>query len=212
MQENELGLKKKLQQGLHALGFFESSTLAQLWDYLLLLKKWNKVYNLTAIDSLDAMITQHILDSLAVCPHLPLQKHQRIIDVGTGAGLPGIPLALVFPEQSWTLLDSNSKKTAFLLQVKADLALTNVAVVHARIEDFEATPHYDGVISRAFTALDNFIAKTRHLLAQDGTWYALKGPLAAAELSALKGYNGQSYELEVPGLNARRVLIVVKKQ
>jgi len=127
---------------------------AKLLDYLALLQKWNKTYNLTAIRDVDEMFIKHILDSLSVAPHI---ESKRLIDVGTGGGLPGIPLAILFPERQIDLLDSNSKKTRFLVQAKAELGLQNVEVIHHRVEAYHPETLYDGVVSRAFASLDDIL-------------------------------------------------------
>lgn len=173
--------------------------------YLDLLVLWNKSYNLTAIRDPEAMMVKHIADSLAVAPYI---KANRIIDIGTGAGLPGIPLSLVFPDQHWTLLDSNGKKIRFLLQVKAELQLSNVEIVQARIDDYKPQQCYDGLITRAWTQLDVMIEQIRHVCCPGAHLWAMKGKYPSEELSDLK----QSYQVQsikVPGLNDQRHLVVL---
>lgn len=203
------------------------STQAQqkLLTYLDLLDQWNRTYNLTAIhDPYDRMV-KHIADSLAVAPYLSAatansMSDQRWLDVGSGAGLPGIPLALAFPEWQWTLLDSNAKKTRFLVHVKAALELNNVTVIQARVESFEpgslknplATARsaslFDGIICRAWTSLAEMIASTRHLYAKDGRLYAMKGIYPEAELTVVtQPYNVM--RIEVPLLNEQRHLVCI---
>lgn len=181
----------------------------KLLDYLALLQKWNRVYNLTAIRDEKEMFVKHLLDSLSVAPYV---SSKRLIDVGTGAGLPGIPLAIVFPERQIDLLDSNSKKTRFLIQAKADLGLSNVQVIQQRVEQYAPEILYDGVISRAFASLDDMLSWTRHLLALDGCWWAMKAQKTQDEVAHLPEFAKmlQVFNLDVPGLSAQRTLIQIE--
>ncbi len=181
----------------------------KLLDYLALLQKWNRVYNLTAIRDEKEMFVKHLLDSLSVAPYV---SSKRLIDVGTGAGLPGIPLAIVFPERQIDLLDSNSKKTRFLIQAKADLGLSNVQVIQQRVEQYAPEILYDGVISRAFASLDDMLSWTRHLLASDGCWWAMKAQKTQDEVAHLPEFAKmlQVFNLDVPGLSAQRTLIQIE--
>lgn len=180
----------------------------QLLDYIRLLQKWNRAYNLTAIREPAEMLTRHLLDSLVVAPYL---VGERFIDVGTGPGLPGIPLAIAQPGRHFTLLDGNGKKVRFLFQVITTLGLTNASEVHARVEDFYPEAAYDGVISRAFSALDTMVAGTGHLLKPGGRFYAMKGRYPEKELSRLpKTYTVTgSHRLEIPGVEGARHLIEI---
>ncbi len=182
----------------------------RLVDYLYLLDKWNKVYNLTSIRNLDEMFTKHILDSMAVAPYI---DSERLIDVGTGGGLPGIPLAILFPERQVDLLDSNSKKTRFLIQAKAELKLDNVEVIKHRVETYQPAVMYDGVVSRAFASLDDMLSLTKHLLADSGCWWAMKSQKTQEELEQLPNFAKmvQVFDLVVPNLEAERTLIQLKK-
>lgn len=182
----------------------------RLVDYLYLLDKWNKVYNLTSIRNLDEMFTKHILDSMAVAPYI---DSERLIDVGTGGGLPGIPLAILFPERQVDLLDSNSKKTRFLIQAKAELKLDNVEVIKHRVETYQPAVMYDGVVSRAFASLDDMLPLTKHLLADSGCWWAMKSQKTQEELEQLPNFAKmvQVFDLVVPNLEAERTLIQLKK-
>ncbi|MDH2917926.1 MAG: 16S rRNA (guanine(527)-N(7))-methyltransferase RsmG [Sideroxydans sp.] len=177
--------------------------------YLALLHKWNKVYNLTAIRDPQQMIAHHLLDSLAVLPHL---WSGRWLDVGCGAGLPGMVLAIMRPEWSFTLLDSNSKKTGFVQQAVIELGLQNVTVRCARVEDLQSEA-FDGIISRAFTELGDFLQISQHLRAKDGRWAAMKG-VAEKELHAVPDtcHIDKVQVLHVPGLSAARSLVVVSKR
>lgn len=177
----------------------------KLVHYLNLLIKWNKTYNLTAIKQADEMVIKHLLDSLSVAKHI---KGQRLLDVGTGAGLPGIPLALLFGDKHFTLLDSNGKKTRFLNQVKRELSLNNVDIVQIRCENYHPQPAFDTVISRAFASIDDMIKLTKHLLDSKGQWLAMKGKKPDAQLQQLN-YNQQCIELSVPFLADERCLVVI---
>lgn len=205
MQENRLELKDKLQQGLNSLGFKDITQLENLWQYLLLMQKWNQVYNLTALRTLDEMIVQHIFDSIAILPYL---TGGTFIDIGTGAGLPGIPLSILLPEQQFTLLDSNSKKTAFLVEVKATLRLNNINVACQRVEDHQG--QYEGILSRAFSSLKDFINASRHLLKVGGHWYAMKGPQYSDELAEMPGLRADVKSLAIPYLPKERFLLIIQ--
>lgn len=182
---------------------------SKLNDYVALLQKWGKVYNLTAIIDPDEIAIKHIADSLAVSPFL---CGQTIVDVGTGAGLPGIPLAITNPDKQFTLLDSNGKKVRFLKQVIQQLALKNVAAVHSRVEDFQPSVGFDSVISRAFSSIYDMLHTTRHLICADGRFLAMKGMQPSEELQQLPA--GFSLEcihgLTVAGLDAERCLVELK--
>jgi len=186
-----------------------SETREKLLAYLELLQKWNKVYNLTAIRQPGQMVSHHLLDSLAVLPHL---WRGRWLDVGCGAGVPGLVLAIAQPRWQFTLLDSNSKKTGFVQQVAIDLKLDNVTVCCARAESWQAREKFDGIISRAFASIADFTSATRHLLAREGRWAAMKGEPSQEELQRLP--EGTKIEqiipLKVPGLSAARCLVVLK--
>lgn len=183
---------------------------SKLNDYLALLQKWNKVYNLTAIRDPQEMFVKHLLDSIAVAPHI---DSERLIDVGTGGGLPGIPLAIIFPDRQIDLLDSNSKKTRFLIQAKAELGLQNTQVLHQRVETYQPAEKYDGVVSRAFASLDDMLHWTQHLIAPGGHWWAMKSQKTQSELDHLASYASCKavHDLIVPGLNAERTLIQLEK-
>jgi 16S rRNA (guanine527-N7)-methyltransferase len=206
MREITPGLKEKLRQGLQDLHLsLDALQIQQLECYLLLMQKWNAVYNLTAITDLDAMLSHHLLDSLAIAPYITAQNY---LDVGTGAGLPGIPLAICFPDKKFTLLDSNSKKTGFLLEVVRQCQLKNVQVVHARIES-APLGLFDGVVSRAFSALNDFIAVAASQLKPGGVLLAMKGPKLQHELAHFVG-EYKVHEITVPFLNEQRFLCIIK--
>lgn len=202
-------MEAELRDGLNALALsLDDHQVARLLDYVALLHKWNRAYNLTAIEDPAAMVSLHLLDSLAIAPHL---AGQRFIDVGTGPGLPGIPLAIALPDRHFTLLDSNGKRVRFLFQVRTALGLDNVREVQSRVQDFTVTPGFDGVISRAFSALDSMVTATTPLLAPGGRFYAMKGRFPEKELSDLpKPYNVvHSHRLLIPGIEGERHLIEI---
>lgn len=182
-----------------------------LAHYLELLTKWNRVYNLTAITDPNEMVTLHIADSLAIRPFLNDAK--ELIDVGTGGGLPGIPLAITEPDRHFTLLDSNSKKTRFLQQVVAELHLVNVTVVHSRVEQYHPDHCFDAILSRAFTSLAQMTNSTAHLLCQNGRFLAMKGALSSDEILGLNShYLAEKIEkLSIPSLDAERTLVIIRK-
>jgi 16S rRNA (guanine527-N7)-methyltransferase len=192
-----------LAQGLEQ---FNLTSLSEpLLHYLSLLDKWNSAYNLTAIRDLKSMVTKHILDSLAVLPWI---QGMRILDVGTGAGLPGIPLAIAQPEKQFVLLDSNGKKARFLLEVKRALALKNVEIVQFRAENYHPEQGFDTVTSRAFSSLEQMIYWTQHLIADHGIWLAMKGRYPDEELSALKkDYRVERYK--VTGIDGERCCVLI---
>ncbi|MFC3393814.1 16S rRNA (guanine(527)-N(7))-methyltransferase RsmG [Brenneria rubrifaciens] len=181
-----------------------------LVQYVEMLNKWNKAYNLTSVRDPGQMLVRHIMDSIVVEPYL---RGQRFIDVGTGPGLPGIPLAIMRPTSHFTLLDSLGKRIRFLRQVKHELQLENVIPVQSRVEDFVAEPPFDGVISRAFASLQDMVEWCHHLPVRPfGRFYALKGGLPVDELSALpKGVvQEQAIRLLVPELEGERHLVILK--
>lgn len=180
----------------------------RLLDYLRLLAKWSSAYNLTAVRDPSEMVTRHLLDSLAVAPHV---RGPEVLDIGTGAGLPGIPLALALPEFAFTLLDSNAKKTRFVTQAVAELGLTNVCVVNARAEDFHPPRPFATLIARAFASIPDMLAACAHLCAPGGRILAMKGKLPEDELAALPGpwRVVVAERLAVPGLQATRHLVII---
>ena len=181
----------------------------QLVAYVDMLNKWNKAYNLTSVRDPNEMLVRHILDSIVVAPWL---KGERFIDVGTGPGLPGIPLSIVRPECHFTLLDSLGKRVRFLRQVQHELKLDNVTPVQSRVEAFPAEPPFDGVISRAFASLNDMVSWCHHLPAANGHFYALKGLAQKEEMESLpEGYDiVEVIELHVPRLEGERHLVVIK--
>jgi len=181
----------------------------QLVAYVGMLDKWNKAYNLTSVRDPNEMLVRHILDSIVVAPHL---EGSRFIDVGTGPGLPGIPLSIVCPDKHFTLLDSLGKRVRFLRQVQHELKLDNIAPVQSRVEDFPAEPPFDGVISRAFASMTDMVNWCKHLPAQQGRFYALKGLRPDDEITALPdAFEVEKIvELAVPGLEGERHLVIIR--
>jgi 16S rRNA (guanine527-N7)-methyltransferase len=203
-----VSLREKLSQGLQALAIkLDDATQNKLLDYLTLLQKWNKVHNLTAVRDPNDMVTLHLLDSLAVLPHI---RQGRLLDVGSGAGLPGIPLAIVRPDLQVTVMDSNHKKASFMRQAKAVLGIGNLEVACGRVEEFRPEYKFDMVISRAFSDLAEFMRLTNHLCAEGGMWLAMKGVYPHEELAQVTGRTAEVVPLTVPGLEAQRHLVFLK--
>jgi len=209
-----MGLESVLSSGLNQLGLNCSLAVqAQLRDYVHLIVKWNRVYNLTSVRDPAEMVTRHLLDSLAIQPYL---QGLRVLDVGCGAGLPGLPLAIVnkevCPEREFVLLDSNSKKTRFVQQVIAELGLTNVQVVHERAENFCPTILFDVVVSRAFASVVEMLKNSGQHCATDGVLLAMKGADPNAELREIPtDFDVDAvHRLKVPGLEGQRHLVCLK--
>ncbi len=199
----------QLRDGLAEMGI--SATPDQqrlLLDYLALLEKWNKAFNLTAVRDRRQMVSRQLLDSLSI---LHLLEGERILDVGSGAGLPGIPLSILSPGRSFTLLDTNSKKTRFLRQARLELALDNVEIEQARVEGYHPSRSFDVITSRAFASLPDMLALTRHLLAPGGCWLAMKGMIPEEELASLgEAYRVKIHLLQVPGESGQRHAILIR--
>ena len=184
----------------------------QLLNYIREFDKWNKAYNLSAIRDIKQMIFRHLLDSLSVVPYFTGNAARNIIDVGTGGGLPGIPLAIMFPERQFTLLDANGKKTRFLFHVKNVLGLENVTVENRRVEQFQPAEKFAVVVSRAFASLQDMTDGCAHLLAPHGVFVAMKGLFPADELEPIKDKFALrlSEQLQVPGTDGERHLLVLE--
>ncbi len=204
-----MNLAADLSRGVAELGLdIPPEAQRRMLSYLAVLGKWNKVYNLTAIRRPQQMLTHHLLDSLAVLPHL---TPGRWLDVGCGAGLPGLVLAMARPEWKFTLLDSNSKKTSFVQQAIIDLKISNANIFCARAEEWKSNEGFDGIISRAFAELADFVAATRHLLAAGGHWVAMKGRIGQESRSLPSDVRiEQLISLQVPGLHAERHLAILR--
>ena len=180
----------------------------QLMTYLNLVEKWNRVYNLTAIRERDEMIKLHFLDSLSILNHVHVKN---ILDIGSGAGFPGIVLAITKPELKVTVMDSVNKKTTFMRQVKSELALTNLDVVNSRVEDYQPITLFEAVTSRAFSNLKNMMSLTQHTLQKEGMWLAMKSKDVKEELEEFEKNQYTLIPLEVPFINAERYLVTLKK-
>lgn len=202
---------EQLAQGLASMGLDLSvERREKLLAYLTLLYKWNRTYSLTALREQDKAVSHHLLDSLSILPFVP---DGRLLDVGSGGGMPGIPLAIVRPELRVSLLDSNSKKTAFLLQTAIELGLKNISVHGGRVEQYHPTIDFDAITSRAFAELADFVGLSRHLLAPEGVWLAMKGVWPHDEIDRLPGnvHVEAVHALPVPGVDAERHLIVMRQ-
>jgi 16S rRNA (guanine527-N7)-methyltransferase len=183
----------------------------QLISYIMLMHKWNKAYNLTSVREPRQMVVKHIVDSIVVAPFL---EQLRYIDVGTGPGLPGIPLAIMCPDKQFVLLDSLGKRVRFMKQVAYELKIDNIQPVQSRVEDFVPEVKIDGVLSRAFASLKDMLHWCEHLVDSDGVFFALKGQLPVKELDELpSGFVLQdTIKLNVPGLDGERHIIKIKRQ
>jgi 16S rRNA (guanine527-N7)-methyltransferase len=194
-----------LAQGIADLSL--NMPIEPLLSYLDLLQKWNKAYNLTAIRDKADMVVKHCLDSLSIAQFV---QGNRLLDVGSGAGLPGIPLALQNPERPIVLLDSNGKKTRFLREVKRQLRLSHVEIIESRVEAYHPEERFDTITSRAFSELTPMIQWTEHLIADHGIWLAMKGRHPDSELASLQ-YPHQVIHYEVPYLPEERHCVIIQK-
>ncbi len=204
-------LRKRLEQGLAELSLTLSSEAEpKLLEYLVLLEKWNHVYNLTAIRDVEKMVSGHLLDCLAVVPYV---SGVRVLDAGSGAGLPGIPIAVAKPDTQVALLDSNHKKAAFLKQAAAELQLKNASVVCERVESWRTAGKFDWIISRAFAEIAEFVSLSEHLLAPGGVLAAMKGVHPFEEIARLpRDFRVvHVHRLAVPGLGAERHLVLIER-
>jgi 16S rRNA (guanine527-N7)-methyltransferase len=204
-------IEAQIAEGLAAMGISLPDTASEKFaQHLRLIAKWNRVHNLTAIRETEQMVVLHLLDSLSVLPHL--EGVRTILDVGSGPGLPGIPVAIAMPQAAVTLLDSSHKKCAFLEQAKAELALRNIEVVCDRVENWKPQRRFDAVISRAFSDLGDFVAQAGHLVAPGGRLIAMKGVYPFEEIARVPASHrvAQVLELQVPHLEAKRHLVFVE--
>ena len=201
-----MSIEKSIVEGSEWLGIrLPSEAVGRLAAYLALLERWNRAFNLTAVRDPEAMVVRHVLDSLSI---LPWVEGPRVLDVGSGAGLPGIPLAIVRPEFEFCLLDSNGKRTRFLTQVVVELRLNNVSVVRGRVEDYRPETLFNSIVSRAFATLADLVADAGRLCAPAGRLLAMKGVFPDDELACLPAaYRVVGvYPLQVPHLEAERHL------
>lgn len=213
-----VALQTKLEAGLAEMGLQVSAELqAKLIAYLMLIHKWNKVHNLTAVRDPIEMVTLHLLDSLSVLPSVRELAAKRLLDVGAGAGLPSIPLAICLPELQVTAIDAVQKKASFMRQAKGELGLKNFHVESGRVEALKKEPRFDVIISRAFSEIALFIKLTKHLLAENGRWLAMKGTQPQDELANLELMNlnvsvTKIIPLQVAGLQAERHLVFLQNK
>jgi 16S rRNA (guanine527-N7)-methyltransferase len=205
-----MNLELELRTGAEALGLkLQQSQFDQLHEYLRLLGKWNRVYNLTGIDEPHKMLSYHLLDSLSLAPFI--DDGSKLLDVGSGAGLPGMPLAIAMPETFWTMLDSSARKTRFIRQAIAHCGLKNAQVVQARVQDYHAPDSPDFVVSRAFAPLGEFCDSVAHLMAEKTRLLTMKTGLKPEEASQLDS-DRFAYEetiLSVPGIGEARSLVTI---
>ena len=196
-------------EGLNELGFKNDPLIIEKLEiYLATLKKWNRVYNLTAIDEDSEIIVKHFLDSLSVNQYI--QNSERILDVGTGAGFPGLILALFNSKKSFVLVDGVSKKISFLQEMIGKLNLKNVIAVHTKVEQYKVAEQFDMIISRAFADIKKMIKLTNHLMKDDGRFIAMKGPDVMSELDNIN-LPFVHYDITVPFLQGTRKIIEIKK-
>ncbi len=201
--------KRQLAEGLAQMGLsLDEAIQDRLLHFLNLMRKWNRVYNLTSRKDMDNMVARHLLDSLALVPHL---KGSRLVDVGSGAGLPAIPLALACPEKQFVSLDCVTKKGRFRTQAMIELGLKNMEVVTSRVEAYQPEVGFDSVVSRAFATVSDMLAVSGHLVADDGVFLAMKGVYPEEELADIPAQFRVEvvHELQVPYLSAARHLAVV---
>lgn len=200
--------EQKMQAGIVALGIQHNDEQIKLCKkYIALLQKWNTAYNLTAIKHPDEQVIRHVLDSLSISD---LIEGDVVLDVGSGAGLPGIPLAIFLTKKNFTLLDSNGKKVRFMIQAKNELGLKNINPAQQRADRFVA-PVFDTIVSRALGSIEDFLAATRHLAHNKTRWLAMKGSVLDKELAAIpNGYTADIRKLTVPYLDEARHVIIIR--
>jgi 16S rRNA (guanine527-N7)-methyltransferase len=197
--------------GMTALGLpVDDERIGRLLAFRDLLEKWNRAYNLTSVRDPGQMVGRHLLDSLSIAPWV---RSRRLLDVGSGGGLPVVPLAILMPGRQFVALDSNHKKTRFLTQCKLELGLRNLEVVTARAEDFHPSEPFEQISSRAFTAVDNMIQWCGPLLAATGEFLAMKGPDWATELNDMPAHweLAAEHPLQVPGCDGERHILIIRR-
>ena len=206
-----MNLETQIDTGLAAMKVeLPAPARQKLRAHLQLIEKWNRIHNLTAVRETDQMVILHLLDSLSVLPHLG--ESRSLLDVGTGPGFPGIPLAIAHPELAVTLLDSSHKKCVFLEQARGELGLANVTVVCERVEQWKPAAQFDVVVSRAFAELSDFVAQSKHLVSARGRFLAMKGIYPFEEIARVPPTHrvAQVLELQVPSLDAKRHLVFLE--
>ena len=205
-------LEERIAEGVEAMDLAASTAQVDLFAaHLRLLEKWSRVHNLTAVRETEQMVVLHLLDSLSVLPYLA--NARSVLDVGSGGGLPGIPMAIARPDLEVTLLDASHKKAVFLEQARAELGLANVKVVCERVERWHPQCAFDVIVSRAFAELGEFVAQAQHLVAPGGRLLAMKGVYPFEEIGKVPATHrvAQVTELRVPHLDAKRHLVFVEK-
>ncbi len=206
-------LRQQLEHGLKQMGLHYSVEVQQkLVHYIQLIARWNKTFNLTAIRDVEEMVSKHLLDSLVVRPYV---EGNTVLDVGSGAGLPGIPFAITSPEKQFTLIDSNGKKTRFLMQAKIDLKLENVKIIHQRVEDYQPVNdghriYFDVITARAYANTDDILSSTAHLQNQQTSLLIMQGKLDE-QINSDQHQLIESHALDVYGLDGERHLLEIKK-
>ncbi|GAA5093350.1 16S rRNA (guanine(527)-N(7))-methyltransferase RsmG [Wohlfahrtiimonas larvae] len=200
-----------IKNGLSTEGFdFSDDQIKQWAHYLKGIQLWNKAYNLTSIVEPEEMLVKHLFDSIVLIPHLEKIKHDRMIDVGTGAGLPGFILAIAMPDTHFVLLDTNSKRTRFMTQMKLELGIKNIEIVHSRVQDYQPAELFDVILSRAFASAEDMVIWSKHLLTDDGCFAAMKGHVTPGEWQfAEEGYKSTIIKLSVPRLDEARHLVIL---
>ena len=210
MQEQpDRSIEQRIMQGLDTLDIsYGEQAIAKLVEYMELLREWNKTHNLTAVDDLEEMLSVHIFDSASIKPYV---KGSRLLDVGSGAGLPGMILAILSPALEVTSVESRNKKAQFQMYVANKLNLKNFKVEIVRIEDFNPVDKFAMIVARAFSSLETLVKSSKQAIAPNGRWLAMKGMVPEEELKAIKklGHKYDTYALKVPDLDAQRNLIVI---
>jgi 16S rRNA (guanine527-N7)-methyltransferase len=209
-QSLEPSLEQKVMQGLDALDIsYGGEAITKLVDYMQLLREWNKTHNLTAVDELDEMLSIHVFDSASIKPYI---KGASILDVGSGAGLPGMVLAILSPALEVTSVEARNKKAQFQMFAANKLKLKNFTVENVRIEEYKPKELFPLVTSRAFSSIENFIEGSKQTIAPNGRWLAMKGQVPKEELKVLKRMNLKfdTFALKVPELDAQRNLVVIQ--
>ena len=205
----EISIEQRIMAGLDALDIsYGDEAITKLVEYLALLQEWNKTHNLTSVDDLDEMLSVHIFDSASIRPYI---KGPTLLDVGSGAGLPGMIIAILSPAMDVTSVETRNKKAQFQMFVANKLQLKNFTVENVRIEEFQAVEKFANITARAFSSIENLVEESKHAIATNGRWLAMKGAVPEDEIKAIKklNYKYDTYALKVPELDAQRNLVVV---
>ena len=205
----EISIEQRIMAGLDALDIsYGDEAITKLVEYLALLQEWNKTHNLTSVDDLDEMLSVHVFDSASIRPYI---KGPTLLDVGSGAGLPGMIIAILSPAMDVTSVETRNKKAQFQMFVANKLQLKNFTVENVRIEEFQAVEKFANITARAFSSIENLVEESKHAIATNGRWLAMKGVVPEDEIKAIKklNYKYDTYALKVPELDAQRNLVVV---